>query len=104
MTTNHTLFVQQQQYYHLINQQQLVARIHLHFGEKNNLSNSNNNNLYMQTATVMTDKPTHTDVLLGRGVATNRHPGNENFRAIVSRHVVSMMYVHLCHTHYKRLI
>eukprot|EP01082_Thalassiosira_pseudonana_P002714 g2788.t1 g2788 contig12:802202-803301(-) len=31
--------------------------------------------------------PTHTDVLLGRGVATNRHPGNENFRSIVAQHV-----------------
>ena len=37
----------------------------------------------------MTDKPTDNDVLLGRGVATNRHPGNETFRAIVSQHVVS---------------
>jgi len=33
------------------------------------------------------ENPTHTDVLLGRGVATNRHPGNENFRDIVSKHV-----------------
>lgn len=37
----------------------------------------------------MTDSPTHNDVLLGRGVATNRHPGNENFRSIVNEHVVS---------------
>ena len=37
----------------------------------------------------VTYAPTHTDVLLGRGVATNRHPGNENFRAIVGQHVVS---------------
>lgn len=35
----------------------------------------------------MIEMPTHTDVLLGRGVAANRHPGNENFRAIVSQHV-----------------
>lgn len=35
----------------------------------------------------ITDAPTHTDVLLGRGVSTNRHPGNENFRLIVGRHV-----------------
>ena len=34
-------------------------------------------------------KPTHTDVLLGRGVGTNRHAGNTNFRHIVSQHVVS---------------
>ena len=34
--------------------------------------------------------PTHTDVLLGRGVATNRHPGNENFRAIIAQYVVSL--------------
>lgn len=38
-------------------------------------------------STSATDAPTHTDVLLGRGVSTNRHPGNENFREIVSRHV-----------------
>lgn len=46
----------------------------------------------------MSNKPTHNDVLLGRGVATNRHPGNENFRAIVSQHVVStlcMKYTHV---------
>ena len=35
------------------------------------------------------DKPTHTDVLLGRGVGTNRHAGNTNFRLIVSQFVVS---------------
>ena len=35
------------------------------------------------------DKPTHTDVLLGRGVGTNRHTGNTNFRLIVSQFVVS---------------
>jgi len=35
----------------------------------------------------MTDTPTYNDILLGRGVATNRHPGNANFRAIVSQHV-----------------
>jgi hypothetical protein len=27
---------------------------------------------------------THHDVLCGRGVATNRHPGNESFRSLVS--------------------
>lgn len=37
----------------------------------------------------VTDKPSLTDVLLGRGVATNRHPGNENFRSIVSQYIVS---------------
>ena len=34
-------------------------------------------------------EPTDTDVLLGRGVSTNRHPGNVNFRGIVGEHVVS---------------
>mmetsp|Transcript_33991 Transcript_33991/g.62519 ORF Transcript_33991/g.62519 Transcript_33991/m.62519 type:complete len:366 (-) Transcript_33991:271-1368(-) len=34
----------------------------------------------------MTDKPTHMDVLLGRGVATNRHPGNRHYRSIISQH------------------
>jgi hypothetical protein len=33
-------------------------------------------------------EPTDTDVLLGRGVSTNRHPGNINFRSVVSQHVV----------------
>lgn len=33
------------------------------------------------------DKPTHTDVLLGRGVGTNRHSGNTNFRDIVSQRI-----------------
>ncbi|KAL7551868.1 hypothetical protein ACHAWF_015086 [Thalassiosira exigua] len=36
---------------------------------------------------MIVDAPTHNDVLLGRGVATNRHRGNENFRSIVSEHV-----------------
>ena len=34
-------------------------------------------------------KPTQNDVLLGRGVKTNRHEGNINFRHLVSQHVVS---------------
>ena len=34
-------------------------------------------------------KPTHNDVLLGRGVGTNRHAGNINFRQLVSQYVVS---------------
>jgi hypothetical protein len=34
-------------------------------------------------------KPTHTDVLLGRGVGTNRHAGNINFREIVAQWIVS---------------
>ena len=28
-------------------------------------------------------KPHHNDVLCGRGVTTNRHPGNESFRSLV---------------------
>ena len=32
--------------------------------------------------------PTNLDVLCGRGVATNRHVGNESFRALVKRHKV----------------
>mmetsp|Transcript_45161 Transcript_45161/g.94744 ORF Transcript_45161/g.94744 Transcript_45161/m.94744 type:complete len:91 (+) Transcript_45161:139-411(+) len=34
------------------------------------------------------NKPTQSDVLLGRGIGTNRHPGNIRFRAIVSEHAV----------------
>jgi len=33
------------------------------------------------------DKLTHTDVLLGRGVGTNRRAGNIYFREVVSQHV-----------------
>jgi hypothetical protein len=28
-------------------------------------------------------EPHHNDVLCGRGVTTNRHPGNESFRSLV---------------------
>ena len=35
------------------------------------------------------DKPTHTDVLLGRGVGTNRHSGNTHFRDIVSQRITA---------------
>ncbi|KAL3768550.1 hypothetical protein ACHAWO_011505 [Cyclotella atomus] len=38
-----------------------------------------------------TDNPTDNDVLLGRGVSTNRHPGNVSFRNLVGQHV--NMYV-----------
>ena len=31
----------------------------------------------------------HTDVLLGRGVGTNRRAGNIYFREVVNQHVVS---------------
>ena len=30
------------------------------------------------------DNPTNNDVLCGRGVTTNRHTGNENFRSLVN--------------------
>jgi hypothetical protein len=29
------------------------------------------------------DNPHYNDVLCGRGVSTNRHPGNESFRSLV---------------------
>jgi hypothetical protein len=29
------------------------------------------------------EEPHHNDVLCGRGVTTNRHPGNESFRSLV---------------------
>jgi hypothetical protein len=34
---------------------------------------------------------THTDVLLGRGVGTNRRSGNMYFRKVVNQHVVSRL-------------
>lgn len=33
--------------------------------------------------------PHHNDVLCGRGVTTNRHPGNESFRSLVGLNKVS---------------
>ena len=35
-------------------------------------------------------KPHHNDVLCGRGVTTNRHPGNESFRSLVGLNKVSL--------------
>ncbi len=34
-------------------------------------------------------EPHHHDVLCGRGVTTNRHPGNESFRSLVGLNKVS---------------
>lgn len=34
-------------------------------------------------------QPHHHDVLCGRGVTTNRHPGNESFRSLVGLNKVS---------------
>jgi len=44
------------------------------------------NGAYINSGKVV-ENPALTDVLFGRGVATNRHPGNEKFRAIVNQHV-----------------
>jgi hypothetical protein len=41
------------------------------------------------TSDCIIGQPTHTDVLLGRGVSTNRRAGNAYFREIVSHHMVS---------------
>ena len=35
-------------------------------------------------------KPHHQDVLCGRGVTTNRHPGNESFRSLVGLNKVRL--------------
>lgn len=35
------------------------------------------------------EKPHHNDVLCGRGVTTNRHIGNENFRSLVGLNKVN---------------
>ena len=35
------------------------------------------------------ENPHHNDVLCGRGVTTNRHPGNESFRSLVGLNKVS---------------
>lgn len=56
----------------------LPAAITMNLGSFNNNILGNNR---------MIETPTQTDVLFGRGVATNRHPGNENFRNIISQHV-----------------
>jgi hypothetical protein len=39
--------------------------------------------------------PHHHDVLCGRGVTTNRHPGNESFRSLVSLNKVRI-FASLC--------
>lgn len=36
------------------------------------------------------EQPHHHDVLCGRGVTTNRHPGNESFRSLVGLNKVNM--------------
>jgi N-dimethylarginine dimethylaminohydrolase len=41
------------------------------------------------------EMPHHHDVLCGRGVTTNRHPGNESFRSLVSLNKVSMSRFHI---------
>ena len=41
---------------------------------------------------ILQSEITHHDVLLGRGVTTNRHPGNEKFRSLVSVNKVSWLY------------
>lgn len=38
------------------------------------------------------EKPHHNDVLCGRGVTTNRHPGNESFRSLVGLNKVRNLY------------
>jgi hypothetical protein len=46
--------------------------------------------LSVEQTMVDVEKPHHHDVLCGRGVTTNRHPGNESFRSLVSLNKVSM--------------
>lgn len=38
------------------------------------------------------EKPHHNDVLCGRGVTTNRHPGNESFRSLVGLNKVRIRF------------
>ena len=38
------------------------------------------------------EKPHHNDVLCGRGVTTNRHPGNESFRSLVGLNKVRIYF------------
>lgn len=45
------------------------------------------------------EAPTNLDVLCGRGVATNRHVGNESFRALVKCHKVRASLVTLLLNH-----
>jgi hypothetical protein len=47
--------------------------------------------LSVEQTMVNIEKPHHHDVLCGRGVTTNRHPGNESFRSLVSLNKVSTM-------------
>jgi hypothetical protein len=54
---------------------------------------SPNNELLLADEQQMTDifEPHHNDVLCGRGVTTNRHPGNESFRRLVSLNKVRIV-------------
>lgn len=47
------------------------------------------------------EKPHHNDVLCGRGVTTNRHPGNESFRSLVGLNKVRI-YIPLFGIPYSR--
>lgn len=57
----------------------------LHTMEKDILFNMQ----HLYPSQELINDPTDNDVLLGRGVATNRHPGNVRFRNFVGEHVVS---------------
>lgn len=44
------------------------------------------------------EKPHHNDVLCGRGVTTNRHPGNESFRSLVGLNKVRIFQAQNCNS------
>jgi hypothetical protein len=45
-------------------------------------------------------EPHHNDVLCGRGVTTNRHPGNESFRSLVGLNKVQSKHGSGLHNHF----
>ena len=43
---------------------------------------------YRNKDAMMIEEPTDTDILLGRGVRINNHPGNEAYREIIHQNAV----------------
>lgn len=50
----------------------------------------------LQMQMIDIENPSDNDVLCGRGVALNNWRGNVQFRALVARHKVSLVFVVLC--------
>ena len=67
--------------------QEQIAVLPLHPLWQLNMMSINDERVLHSSSSDFVDEPTDTDVLLGRGVGTNRHSGNTNFRDIVSQRI-----------------